>query len=183
MKLFSKWMVGLAGLITLLDGGVLVITSVNIKPLSKWLTNVMMINPRVSQMIFVIFGIIAMITGLLLLLIGLFKARTVNAVRLQGERGKVTLPVSAMEKDLQRRIADVVGVSRPEVQLRLHNRKHRADVHVNAIAAGDAQFETLGSEILQVVQTYLADSLNFTLGRQKINVVPITATKMKARVV
>lgn len=183
MSRFGKWFIGIFGFIVFLAGAVLVALSINVSPVSDWLTTLLQNEPQVSQWLLVGLGSLTGVTGILLLMFAFFKTRTVREVRLQETLGKIVLPVGAMEHDLQRQIADVVAVSRPEVRITMHARKRLADVQVNAVATGAKSFKTIGSEVLTVVKQYLEENLAFKVRHQRIRVTPVTDTNVKARVV
>ncbi|WP_421017148.1 alkaline shock response membrane anchor protein AmaP [Furfurilactobacillus cerevisiae] len=163
MRAATKWLVGLTGFLTLVIGCLLVVMNANIGFVSDWVVSIMNRNATLAMTILIVAGGFIALVGLIILLIGLFKPRTVGMIEFHGSRGVVRLPVHTIEQDLKLRIEDAVDVGNLEVNIRAHAKQRRADVkvHGTALAQGTPRYDDLGETVLAVVNKYLKVDCKF----------------------
>ncbi|KRL53513.1 alkaline shock response membrane anchor protein AmaP [Furfurilactobacillus rossiae] len=185
MRAPTKWLVGLTGFLTLVIGCLLMAMNTNIGYVSDWLVSIMNRNTKLAMISLIVAGGFIALVGLIILLIGLFKPRTVGMIEFHGSRGVVRLPVNAIEQDLKLRIEDAVDVGHLEVNIRAHAKQRQADVkvHGTALAQDTPRYDDLGEAVLAVVNKYLKDSLQFKLRKRQVTIEAFRNPDQKARVV
>ncbi|GAB6092855.1 alkaline shock response membrane anchor protein AmaP [Furfurilactobacillus curtus] len=174
MKRITKWLVSLGGIAVILLGCLTIWARIKTPWIPSWINHWIALNPEVIKIIMIGLSAIVIITGILILLVGIFKPRTVATVSFKGPRGTVSLPISALEHDLKYRIESSTNMGHVTVNLRAHNKKQKVDVSVQGIATFlEAEpFKNLGNDVLAVVKQYLHDQLDFKLRHRHIRIEP-----------
>ena len=183
MKVFTKTLLIIIGILLILTGGFFLILEFNVLPFADWLRSVFSINAVAAQYTMIFLNGFTVFIGLIITLIGIFKRRRLSEVKFQRQLGEVSLPVAAVEKDLQYRLVDGAAVDQPKVSLKVFSKQAKADVKIQAVAAQEENYQQIGDQILSITKKYLHDSLGFEIGKQQIEVQPITERSGKARVV
>lgn len=181
MKRITKWLVSLAGVVVILLGCLTILARIKTPWTPSWISHWISLNPEVVKVIMIGLGAIAIITGIVILLVGIFKPQTIATVAFKGPRGTVSLPISALEHDLKYRIESSTDMGHVKVNLRAHNKKQKIDVSVEGIATTleSAQFKNLGNNVLTVVKQYLHDQLDFKLRHRHIKIEPAVSSHQR----
>ncbi|WP_281165683.1 alkaline shock response membrane anchor protein AmaP [Liquorilactobacillus sicerae] len=176
MKGSSKFFIGFAGLLTLLTGLLFLLTVVELKPTTLWLQKMIIEWPDIWQYLVIILSSLTILIGAGILLLGIFKQRKAKEISFHQTLGTVTIPIAAIEKELQHRLMSQVDLQTAQVDLKVFAKKRNANLKVFATSL-DQDYEALGQQVLTIAVAYLQKSLNVTLKQPKIQVKPVLGEK------
>ncbi|KRM84325.1 alkaline shock response membrane anchor protein AmaP [Liquorilactobacillus vini] len=176
MRKSTKFIIGFAGLLTFLTGLLFLLTAVEFRPFTLWLQKMIIEWPNIWQSVVIILSSLTALIGAVLLLFGIFKQVKAKEISFQQTLGRVTIPIAAIEKELQHRLMSQVDLQTVQVNLKIFAKQRNANLKIFATSL-DQDYEALGQQVLAIAVAYLQKSLNVTLKQPKIQVKPVQKEK------
>ena len=121
-----------------------------------------------------LFMVVALIVGLILILMGLFKPSWLPSLKFNNRMGQLEISQRALESDLKYRLVNELALIDPQVEIKLR-RNHKVNVRVSATT--NSQVDQL-NRLAEQAQVLVVDSLKRRLDlkqvRPKVRLTPST---------
>ncbi|WP_270216779.1 alkaline shock response membrane anchor protein AmaP [Pediococcus pentosaceus] len=181
MSRTSKILLSLMAVITLIQTVWFVSSEMFIPYLTDFFESMRTTNSRLTEVVAIVFGVIVALFALIMLIIALSSRTSEKDLKLQGGRGKLTIPKKSMEQIVDKSIAENHQVGNIQTKVRVRgNDRIQAQVSVEDIS--DGNYDVNAKEIQETVQ----DSIQRHLGMKshvKVQIIPRKQSSKSLKVI